>query len=137
MKKFICFAVAFLTSVLMFIATGLFIKLNTGLMEPLIPAGLFIIVLHIICAAKFVLLIIMLMPQKPLLKQICIGFILADIGLLLTGNVIHIILSVPVSLVAMQVLILFFYMALQGRLWLYKANTVTTTIENELIASPI
>ncbi|MDB5149646.1 MAG: hypothetical protein JWQ57_3666 [Mucilaginibacter sp.] len=137
MKKFICFAVAFLTSVLMFVATGLFIKLNKGLMEPLVPARFFIIVLHSLCALKFALLVVMLMPGKPLLKQASLGFISADIGLLLLGNIASITLSIPVSLVVIQALLLLFYMALQGRLWLYKSNTANNTIENEMIASPI
>lgn len=138
MKKFICFAVASLTSVLMFVATGLFIKLNKGLMEPLVPARFFIIVLHSLCALKFALLVIMLMPGKPVLKQISIGFILADVALmLLSNNTVTITASIPVSLVVVQVLLLLFYMALQGRLWLYKSNTANNTIANELIASPI
>ncbi|MFC0512765.1 hypothetical protein ACFFGT_01100 [Mucilaginibacter angelicae] len=137
MKKFICFAVASLTSVLMFVATGLFIKLNKGLMEPLVPARFFIVVLHSICALKFALLVIMLMPGKPLLKQMSIGFILADVTLMLLGNSTNITVSIPVSLVVVQVLLLLFYMAFQGRLWLYKSNTPNNTIENELTASPI
>lgn len=135
MKKFVCLAVAFFTSVLMFIATGLFIKLNTSLMEPLVPARFFIIVLYSICSLKFALLVIILMPDKPLLRQISIGFISADMFLLLSGNVTDLATSVPVSLITIQALLLLFYMALQGRLWLYKANT--NTIENELMTSPI
>lgn len=135
MKKFVCLAVAFFTSVLMLIATGLFIKLNTCLMEPLVPARFFIIVLYSICSLKFALLVIMLMPDKPLLKQISIGFISADMFLLLPGNVTGLAISVSVPLIAIQALLLLFYMALQGRLWLYKIET--NTIENEMIASPI
>lgn len=137
MKKFICFAVAFFTSVLMFTATGLFIKLNTSLMEPLVPAKFFVIVLYIMCALKFALLVIILMPGKPLLKLTGLGFISADIALLIAGNIINLKISIPVSLVTVQALLLLFYMALQGRLWLYKGNTANNTIENELIASPI
>lgn len=135
MKKFVCLAVAFFTSVLMFIATGLFVKLNTSLMEPLVPVRFFIIVLYSICSLKFALLVIILMPDKPLLRQISIGFISADMFLLLSGNVTDLATSVPVSLITIQALLLLFYMALQGRLWLYKANT--NTIENELMTSPI
>lgn len=135
MKKFVCLAVAFFTSVLMFIATGLFIKLNTCLMEQLVPARFFIIVLYSICSLKFALLVIMLMPDKPVLKQISLGFISADMFLLLSGSVTDLAISVPVPLIAIQALLLLFYMALQGRLWLYKANA--NTIENELMASPI
>lgn len=137
MKKFICFAVAFFTSVLMFTATGLFIKLNTSLMEPLVPAKFFVIVLYVMCALKFALLVIILMPGKPLLKLTALGFISADIAFLLLGNIINSTLSIPVSLVVVQALLLLFYMALQGRLWLYKGNSTNNTIENELIASPI
>lgn len=137
MKKFICFAVAFFTSVLMFTATGLFIKLNTSLMEPFVPAKFFVIVLYIMCALKFALLVIILMPDKPLLKLKGLGFISADMALLIAGNIINLKLSIPVSLVTVQALLLLFYMVLQGRLWLYKGNTVNNTIENELIASPI
>ncbi|QEM05091.1 hypothetical protein DIU31_016800 [Mucilaginibacter rubeus] len=135
MKKFVCLAVAFFTSVLMFIAAGLFIKLSTSLMEPLVPARFFIIVLYSICSLKFALLVIMLMPDKPVLKQISIGFISADMFLVLPGSVNGLAISVPLPLIAIQALILLFYMALQGRLWLYKVNA--NTIENELMASPI
>ncbi|WPU97303.1 hypothetical protein SNE26_14865 [Mucilaginibacter sp. cycad4] len=135
MKKFICLAVAFFTSVLMFIAAGLFIKLNTSLMEPLVPARFFVIVLYGICSLKFALLVIMLMPGKPVLKQIGIGFIAADMTLPLLGSIANLAISLPVSLIVIQVLLLLFYMALQGRLWLYKINT--NTIENELMVSPV
>jgi len=137
MKKFNCFAVAFLTSILMFITTGLFIKLSTSLMVPLVPTRIFIIALYIICYIKFALLVVMLMPGKPVLKQMSLGFISADIALLLIGSNTNLAMSIPVSLVAVQALLLLLYMALQGRLWLYKANAVNNTIENELIASPI
>ncbi|RAV52690.1 hypothetical protein DIU36_24285 [Mucilaginibacter rubeus] len=119
----------------MFIAAGLFIKLSTSLMEPLVPARFFIIVLYSICSLKFALLVIMLMPDKPVLKQMSIGFISADMFLVLPGSVTCIAISVPVPLIAIQALLLLFYMALQGRLWLYKVNE--NTIENELMASPI
>ncbi|XHR92639.1 hypothetical protein ACFJIV_20115 [Mucilaginibacter sp. UC70_90] len=135
MKKFVCLAVAFFTSVLMFIATGLFIKLNTSLMERLVPARFFIIVLYSICSLKFTLLVIMLMPDKPLLRQTSIGFISADMFLLLLGSVTDLTISVFVLLITIQAVLLLFYMALQGHLWLYRANT--NTIENELMASPI
>lgn len=135
MKKFVCLAVAFFTSVLMFIAAGLFIKLSTGLMEPLVPARFFIIVLYSICSLKFALLVIMLMPDKPMLKQISIGFISADMFLQLLGSVTGLAISVPVPLIAIQALLLLFYMTLQGRLWLYKSKA--NTIENELMTSPI
>jgi hypothetical protein len=134
MKKFNCFAVAFITSILMFITTGLFIKLNTSLMVPTRPV---IITLYVICSIKFVLLVIMLMPGKPVLKQMSLGFIAADMALLLIGSNTNLAVSIPVSLVVVQALLLLFYMALQGRLWLYKANTINNTIENELIASPV
>jgi hypothetical protein len=137
MKKFKCFAVAFLTSTLMFITTGLFVKLSTSLMVPLVPTPVFIIALYVICYIKFALLVVMLMPGKPLLKQVSLGFISADIALLLMGSNTNLAMSIPVSLVAVQALMLLIYMALQGRLWLYKANAVNNTIENELIASPI
>ncbi|UOE51258.1 hypothetical protein MTO98_09225 [Mucilaginibacter sp. SMC90] len=137
MKKFNCFAVAFLISVLMFVVTGLFVKLSTGMMEPLIPAKHFIIVLYVICALKFALLIIMLMPGKTVLKQMSTGFILADVILLLFYDNTSAAGSVSVSIVVAQVLLLLFYMTLQGRLWLYKSDTANNTIENELIASPI
>jgi ABC-type methionine transport system permease subunit len=137
MKKFICFAITFLTSVLMFVATGLFIKLSTGMMEPLMPARLFIVVLNVICALKFALLIIMLVPGKPVLKQMSIGFISADVALLLLGSISNIGLSVPVSLIVAQALILLFYIATQGRIWIYKSGTANNAIENELVTSPI
>ncbi|QEM09002.1 hypothetical protein [Mucilaginibacter rubeus] len=137
MKKFICFVVTFLVSVLMFMVTGLFIKLSTGIMEPLVPAELFIVALYAICALKFALLIIMLVPDKPVLKQMSIGFILADVALLLFNNNSNVTTGIPVSLVLAQASLLLFYMTLQGRLWLYKSNTISNTIENELIASPI
>ncbi|HEX8023279.1 hypothetical protein [Mucilaginibacter sp.] len=137
MKKFKCFAVAFLTSILMFITTGLFIKLSTSLMVPLVPTRIFIIVLYVICYIKFALLVIMLTPGRPVLKQMSLGFISADMALLLIGSSTDFAMSIPVSLVAVQALLLLLYMALQGRLWLYKANAVNNTIENELIASPI
>jgi hypothetical protein len=125
MKKFNCFAVAFITSILMFITTGLFIKLNTSLMVPTRPV---IITLYVICSIKFVLLVIMLMPGKPVLKQMSLGFIAADMALLLIGSNTNLAVSIPVSLVVVQALLLLFYMALQGRLWLYKANTINNTI---------
>lgn len=138
MKKFICFVVTFLVSVLMFMVTGLFIKLSTSMMEPLVPAKLFLVALYAICALKFALLIIMLVPGKPVLKQMSAGFILADVALLLFNNSANITTGIPVSLVLAQALLLLFYMALQGRLWLYKSNTINNnTIKNELIASPI
>jgi hypothetical protein len=137
MKKFKCFAVAFLTSILMFITTGLFVKLSTSLMVPLVPTQIFIIALYVICYVKFALLVIMLMPGKPVLKQMSLGFISADMALLLIGNSTNLAMSIPVSLVLVQALLLLLYMALQGRIWLYKANAVNNTIENELIASPI
>lgn len=136
MKKFICFVVTFIVSVLMFMVTGLFIKLSTGMMEPLVPAKLFIVALYAICALKFALLIIMLVPGKPLLKQMSTGFILADVVLLLFNNSAKVTTGIPVSLVLAQASLLLFYMALQGRLWLYKSNTINN-IENELIASTI
>lgn len=134
MKKFNCFAIAFLTSILMFITTDLFIKLSTSLM---VPTRIFIIALYVICFIKFALLVVMLMPGKPVLKQMSLGFIAADMVLLLTGSSTGLTMSIPISLVVVQALLLLFYMALQGRLWLYKANTVNNTIENELIASPV
>jgi hypothetical protein len=137
MKKFNCFAVAFLTSILMFITTGVFIKLSTSLMVPLVPTRIFIIALYVICFIKFALLVVMLMPGKPVLKQMSLGFISADMALLLTGSSTDLAMSIPISLVVVQALLLLFYMALQGRLWLYKANTVNNTIENELIALPV
>jgi hypothetical protein len=137
MKKFNCFAVAFLTSILMFITTGVFIKLSTSLMVPLVPTRIFIIALYVICSIKFVLLVVMLMPGKPVLKQMSLGFIAADMALLLIGSNTNLTMSIPISLVVVQALLLLFYMALQGRLWLYKANTVNNTIENELIALPV
>jgi hypothetical protein len=137
MKKFNCFAVAFLTSILMFITTGVFIKLSTSLMVPLVPTRIFIIALYVICFIKFALLVVMLMPGKPVLKQMSLGFISADMALLLTGSSTDLAMSIPISLVVAQALLLLFYMALQGRLWLYKANTVNNTIENELIALPV
>jgi hypothetical protein len=137
MKKFNCFAVAFLTSILMFITTGAFIKLSTSLMVPLVPTRIFIIALYVICFIKFALLVVMLMPGKPVLKQMSLGFISADMALLLTGSSTDLAMSMPISLVVVQALLLLFYMALQGRLWLYKANTVNNTIENELIALPV
>jgi len=137
MKKFICFAVAFFTSVLMFATTGLFIKLNTSLMEPLVPAKFFVIVLYVMCALKFALLVIILMPDKPLLKLTGLGFISADIAFLILSNILSLTLSIPVSLVVVQALLLLFYMALQGPFWLYKGNAANNTIENELIASPV
>ncbi|WP_114938726.1 hypothetical protein [Mucilaginibacter endophyticus] len=137
MKKFICFVVTFLVSVLMFMVTGLFIKLSTGIMEPLVPTELFIVALYAICALKFALLIIMLVPDKPVLKQMSIGFILADVALLLFNNNANVTTGIPVSLVVAQASLLLFYMTLQGRLWLYKSSTIYNTVENELIASPI
>lgn len=137
MKKFNCFAVAFLTSILVFITTGSFIKLSTGLMVPLVPTRLFLTALYVICYIKFALLVIVLMPGRPVLKQMSLGFISADMALLLIGSNTKLAMSIPVSLVVVQALLLLFYMALQGRLWLYKANTVNHTIENELIASPV
>ncbi|WP_121811105.1 hypothetical protein [Mucilaginibacter kameinonensis] len=137
MKKFICFVVTFLVSVLMFMVTGLFIKLSTGMMEPLLPTKLFTVALYAICALKFALLIIMLVPDKPVLKQMSIGFILADVALLMFNNNANVTTGIPVSLVLAQASLLLFYMTLQGRLWLYKSNTISNTIENELIASPI
>jgi len=122
---------------LMFVVTGLFIKLSTGMMEPLVPAKLFIVALYAICALKFALLIVMLVPGKPVLKQMSTGFILADVALLLFNNNANVTTGIPVSLVAAQALLLLFYMGLQGRLWIYKSNTINNTIKNELIASPI
>lgn len=133
MKKFNCFAVAFFTSILMFITIGLFIELSTNLMTPLVPTRLFIIVLYGICYTKFALLVIMLMPGKPVLKQMSLGFITADMTILLMGSYINLAMSITVSLVVVQALLLFFYMALQGRLWLYKANP----INNTMITSPV
>jgi hypothetical protein len=121
----------------MFMVTGLFIKLSTSMMEPLVPAKLFLVALYAICALKFALLIIMLVPGKPVLKQMSAGFILADVALLLFNNSANVTTGIPVSLVLAQASLLLFYMALQGRLWLYKSNTINNTIQNELIASPI
>lgn len=128
MKKFICFAVAFLVSVFMFIVTGLFIKLSTGMIGGLAPARFFIIVLYAICALKFALLVIMLIPGKAVLKQMSSGFILADLALLLSSNSSSLTAGIPISLIIVQVLLLLFYMALQGRLWLYKSNTANITL---------
>jgi hypothetical protein len=117
----------------MFITIGLFIELSTNLMTPLVPTRLFIIVLYGICYTKFALLVIMLMPGKPVLKQMSLGFITADMTILLMGSYINLAMSITVSLVVVQALLLFFYMALQGRLWLYKANP----INNTMITSPV
>ncbi|AYL94503.1 hypothetical protein [Mucilaginibacter celer] len=138
MKKLISFPVAFLVSVLMFIITGLFITLNTGLMQPLLPARFFMVALEAVCALKFALLIIMLMPNKPALIQVAWGFLLADVLAILLCVTLSGSLTMPVSIFIVQAMFIIYHMARQGRLWIYKSDNATSIgIENELITPGI
>ena len=135
MKNLICFLKAFLVSVLMFVSAGFFIRLNTGLMQPLIPAKFFMIALQSVCALKFALIVIMLMPNKPALKQLGWGFVLADGVIMFSGMVINDGLTLPVALFVVQAMLMVYYMAGQGRLWIYKSTATSTN--RKLVTSAI
>jgi hypothetical protein len=139
MKKFISFLVAFFVSVLMFAATAFFIRLNTGLMQPAASVGFFMVALQVVCTLKFALIIIMLMPCKPVLKQVGLGFVLANAVIMFSGMLPNVGLTMHVPFFIVQAVLMVYYMAGQGYLWIYKsaANSQITSKNNELVTSGI
>ncbi|MEO3406329.1 hypothetical protein AAFN85_20610 [Mucilaginibacter sp. CAU 1740] len=139
MKKFIPLFVAFFASVTMLVAAAFFIRLNTGLIQPANPTGFFMIALQVVCALKFTLIIIMLMPHKPVLKQVGLGFVLSDAVIIFSGMASGYLLTIQLPLFIVQTVLMVYYMAGQGYLWIYKsaATAENTNKNNELVTSGI
>lgn len=139
MKKLIPLFVAFFASVLMWVSAVFFIRLNNGLMQSAIPTRLFIIVLQAVCALKFALIVVMLMPGKPVLKQVGLGFVLADVVIMFSGMLPNGGLTTQVPLFIVQTGLMVYYMAMQGYLWIYKSTTAQAVASknSELVTSGI
>ncbi|PWK78391.1 hypothetical protein LX99_02235 [Mucilaginibacter oryzae] len=132
MKKPVCFSIAFLASVLMFLSAAIFIRLNTGLMQPFMPAGFFMIAVQAVCALKFALLVIILMPNKPALTQVASGFVSADMLIMYLCLRFNGSLTLPVAPFTVQVLFIVYYMTVQGRLWIYKTEDNAAKVKGNL-----